>query len=181
MCRKCQEKVGHIVYGYSRLAQRGNDTLTRVVRWEICKVYYLPHSSKWCELNRNNKVLIIDISVPGDGNVESKEKEIQEKYQDLAREISGLWREKTEVSNTSRCGSSRSDAEELKGSLEGNWNLQGQNFAKVCISWNGHHTQKGPWGLRSRDETRLKAGMLLFPGQRTPVQIKNNNNTVEPR
>ena len=37
-------------------------------------------------------VFIIDIAVPGDGNVESKEKEKQEKYQDLAREISGLWK-----------------------------------------------------------------------------------------
>ena len=40
-------------------------------------------------------VFIIDIAVPGDGNVESKEKEKQEKY--LAREISRLWKAKTKL------------------------------------------------------------------------------------
>ena len=42
----------------------------------------------------NNKVLIIDTAVPGDSNVESKEKKKQEKYQDLVREIYRLWRAK---------------------------------------------------------------------------------------
>ena len=45
----------------------------------------------------NNKVLIIDIAVPSDTNVESKGKEKQEKYQDLAREISRLCKTKTKV------------------------------------------------------------------------------------
>ena len=35
--------------------------------------------------------------MPSDSNVESKEREKQEKYQDLAREISRLWRAKTKV------------------------------------------------------------------------------------
>ena len=55
-------------------------------------------------------VFIIDIAVPGDGNVESKDKEKQEKYQDLAREISRLLQGE-DKSNTNRCGSSRSDNE----------------------------------------------------------------------
>ena len=34
---------------------------------------------------------IIDIAVPGDARVEDKEKEMVEKYQDLARELRRLW------------------------------------------------------------------------------------------
>ena len=33
----------------------------------------------------------MDITVPGDGRVEEKETEKQEKYQDLARDIRKLW------------------------------------------------------------------------------------------
>ena len=78
--------------------KKRHHTLTWVVHWKICKVYDLPHTSKWYERNRNNnKVFIVETAVPGDGNVESKEKEKQEEYQDLARETSRLWRAKTKV------------------------------------------------------------------------------------
>ena len=61
----------------------------------------------------------------------------------------------------------------LRKSLEGNRNsIQSQNFTKVCISRNGHHFEKGPWSLKSQDRTRLQVGILLFPAQWKPVQIK---------
>ena len=62
MCGKCQENcVEHIVSGRSKLAQRNykkrHHTQNRVVHSEICKVYDLPHTSKWYEHNRNNNSL----------------------------------------------------------------------------------------------------------------------------
>ena len=37
------------------------------------------------------------IIIPSDGNIESKERKKQEKYQDLARGISRIWRAKAKV------------------------------------------------------------------------------------
>ena len=42
----------------------------------------------------------MDITVPGDGRVEEKKRDKQEKYQDLARDIRKLW--KTSVND--KCG-----------------------------------------------------------------------------
>ena len=62
MCGKCKENsVEHIVCRCSKLAQRNykkrHHTQNRVVHWQICKVYDLPHISKWYEHNRNNNSL----------------------------------------------------------------------------------------------------------------------------
>ena len=88
--------------------------------------------------------------MPGDSNVEKKEREKTEKYQDFAREISRL--SEQGKSSASRCGNSGCDTEELlsssdpfKGSLEGDRNSkQDKNTTEVCVYWNGHHFEKGP-------------------------------------
>ena len=40
---------------------------------------------------------IIDVAIPGDPRIESKDREKVEEYQDLAREIRKLWNFKVEV------------------------------------------------------------------------------------
>ena len=46
---------------------------------------------------KENECLVIDIAVPGDARVQSKEEEKSEKYQELCREIQKLWRVKCKV------------------------------------------------------------------------------------
>ena len=43
------------------------------------------------------ETIIVDIAVPGDSNVQQKETEKYEKYQDLAREIKRIWKSRTKV------------------------------------------------------------------------------------
>ena len=49
-------------------------------------------------IDKKNKLCkIIDVAIPGDSRIESKEREKVEKYQDLAREMRKLWNVKVEV------------------------------------------------------------------------------------
>ena len=71
ICGKSQENVEHVVRGCSKLAQRDykkrHDTLTRVVHWELCKMYDLPYSSKWYEhgpegVTENERVIMVHVN-----------------------------------------------------------------------------------------------------------------------
>ena len=46
---------------------------------------------------KERRTIIVDIAIPGDRNVDHKEIEKREKYQDLAREIGNLWKTRTKV------------------------------------------------------------------------------------
>ena len=50
-----------------------------------------------CINKRTKSCLIIDIAIPGDKNIITKEQEKIDKYQDLQTELGKLWKLKTEV------------------------------------------------------------------------------------
>ena len=50
-----------------------------------------------CINKRTKNCLIIDIAIPGDKNIITKEQEKIDKYQDLQTELGKLWKLKTEV------------------------------------------------------------------------------------
>ena len=55
--------------------------------WKV--LFFVIRDKKTCN--------IIDIAVPGDAGIVEKEKEKVEKYQDLRREVTGLWNVKAKV------------------------------------------------------------------------------------
>ena len=63
------------------------------------------------------ETIIVDIAVPGDGNILQKETEKCEKYQDLAREIQRIWKSRTKVL-TVVVGALGSASKKLAGHLE---------------------------------------------------------------
>ena len=125
MCNQNNETISHIESGCPKLAQKEykkrHDNVARAVHWDLSEKYGFERSERWYDhvpdsiLERTDHEIearrpdlliidksekncqIIDVAIPENGRVRTKEDEKVEKYQDLAREAGKMWGTRTKV------------------------------------------------------------------------------------
>ena len=100
LCKECGVECSDKWYEHSPKSIEENEEVKLLWDFTIQTDREIHHRTPDIVIQKKKEVketIIVDIAVPGDGNVRQKETEKYEKYQDLAREIKRIWKSRTKV------------------------------------------------------------------------------------